>query len=459
MMNYESLRKQYTDFYYHSWNVKEEEDSIRISWNFEIKGLSEFEPVFIVPKPEGTQDYLTSRLFREAVFSLGMVELISYWKITGCPRVHVECGALDETQIAWWKKLYFHGLGEYFYINHIPLDPEGFMELISEGRSQEGTGYFPELSGNLIPVGGGKDSFVSLDLLSPYKKDNCAFIINPVISAVNSAHAAGYEDGKDLLIAKRILDQRMLELNKQGYLNGHTPFSAMVAFATYLTAFMYGRKYITLSNESSANESTIKGSTVNHQYSKTFEFEEDFHMYCKNYLNPEIQYFSLLRPISELQITGLFSRMKSYHSVFRSCNVGSKKGIWCGHCAKCLFVCVMLSAYLPQNEIRDIFGVDMLNDETMMELFEQLTGLVDDKPFECVGTRDEVNVAICMAIRTMQETDKEIPLLYQKYMSSSYYNAYKDRKVDMTAWNSENGLPENYQVILKKKLEECAHEL
>ena len=114
------------------------------------------------------------------------------------------------------------------------------MEVISEGRPQEGTDWLPQVKGNLIPVGGGKDSFVTLDVLSPYKKDNLAFIINPVISAVNSAHAAGYEEGKDLLIARRTLDQGMLELNRQGYLNGHTPFSAMVAFATYLTCIVHG---------------------------------------------------------------------------------------------------------------------------------------------------------------------------------------------------------------------------
>ena len=334
MKDYITLRKQYTDFIYHGWEIDETDTSFTITYAFEIVGLQSFHPTFTLPKPHNHSPYMQARIFHEAVFSLGMVELISYWKITGAPRVHIACGHLDETQKAWWKKLYFHGLGEYFHINHIPLDPQGFMEIISEGIPQTGTDWFPEVKGNLIPVGGGKDSFVTLDVLSPYKKDNLAFIINPVISAVNSAHAAGYEEGKDLLIAQRTLDPLMLELNRQGYLNGHTPFSAMVAFATYLTAFVHGRKYITLSNESSANESTIKGSTVNHQYSKTFEFEQDFHTYSHAYLRDDIMYFSLLRPISELQITGLFSRMKDYHPVFRSCNVGSKKGVWCGHCAK-----------------------------------------------------------------------------------------------------------------------------
>ena len=112
----------------------------------------------------------------------------------------------------------------------------------------------------------------------------------------------------------------------------------------------------------------------------------------------------------------------------------------------------MLSAYLPQCEIISIFGTDMLNDETMMDLFEQLTGLVDDKPFECVGTRDEVNVAVCMAIADMKNNNSQIPLLYRSYMQSAYYEAYKDRCVDMQAWNDENFLPEAYQRILKEKL-------
>lgn len=449
-MNYEDLRKQYTHFYYHGFDIDETEDSIRITYHMDTEGLSCFEPTFTLPRSKNDTNVLNTKLFKDCVFSLGMVELISYWKIA-CPKeVIVECGHLDDYQKAWWKKLYFHGLGEFFYKNDIPLDPEGFMTLTSTGEELKGEAYTNEVQGNLIPVGGGKDSFVTLDLLKEYRDDNCAFIINPVISAVNSAHACGYREGKDLIIAKRTLDERMLALNKQGYLNGHTPFSALAAFASYLTSVVYGRKYITLSNESSANESTIKGSTVNHQYSKTFAFESDFQEYCARYLDQRIEYFSLLRPLSELQIAGLFSRLTEYLPVFRSCNVGSKKGEWCGHCAKCLFVCCMLSAYLDDQILVDIFGSDMLNDPTMKELFEQLTGILDDKPFECVGTRDEVNIAVCMSIRNHK--GNRLPLLYEYYLSTSYYEAYKDRSVDMTAYNEENHLPEQYERLLKRKL-------
>jgi hypothetical protein len=454
-MEYQELREKYKEFYYHAFHVEETADEIKITYDLEIQGLSSFHPTFTLPRPKDSQ-VTDTKLFRTAAFSLGMVELISYWKISCAPKVIVECSCLDEYQTAWWKKLYFNGLGEFFYKNKIPADPNTFMDLCATGTAITGRNLGQEYKGNLIPVGGGKDSFVTLHLLEPYKQENCAFIINHIISAVNAAHAAGYEEGKDLLLVKRTLDPNMLDLNAQGYLNGHTPFSAMAAFASYLTAMVWGRKYIALSNEASANESTIKGSSVNHQYSKTFAFEQDFNAYTARYLTDAIHYFSFLRPLSELQIAGIFAKLKKYLPIFRSCNVGQKKGEWCGHCAKCLFVCLMMSAYLETQEVIAIFGRDMLNDPEMRELFQQLTGILDDKPFECVGTRDEVNTAICMSIRAMQEKKEELPLLFKEYQKTKYYDFYKDSNVNMLAYNKENLLPEEYAALIKEELRKNA---
>lgn len=451
-MDYRTCRENYTDFYYRSFDIDETATQLHITYHFEVPHLTTFAPTFTLKKPDSAtvSDLL---VFQEAAFSLGMVELISYWK-TCCPeKVHICCGHLDERQIAWWKKLYFNGLGEFFYTNHIEVEQDTFMDLHSEGDPLKGKPVSFSFSGNLIPVGGGKDSFVTLDLVKEWKEDNYAFVINRVMSAIHSAEAAGYT-GDRLINPVRTLDSHMLELNKQGYLNGHTPFSAMCAFACYLTAIVYHKKYIALSNESSANESTVKGSKVNHQYSKTFEFEQDFNWYTRNYIPTDIHYFSFLRPLSELQIAGLFSRLKPYHSVFRSCNVGSKEEKWCGHCAKCLFVYILLSAYLPSDEVRSIFHRDMLNDPEMKDLFEQLSGLTDNKPFECVGTRDEVNIAVAMGIRGYVSRKEALPYLYQFYTTTPYYDFYKDSTVDMLHYDEHNLLPDAYATLLKGKLQE-----
>ena len=87
----------------------------------------------------------------------------------------------------------------------------------------------------------------------------------------------------------------------------------------------------------------------------------------------------------------------------------------------------------------------------MLPLFEQLTGIRDDKPFECVGTREEVNYAVCMAIRRAGNT---IPVLYQAYKGSAYYEFYKDRIYNFTMFNEENLVPEEYQKIIRQRLEE-----
>ncbi|MBQ6221510.1 MAG: hypothetical protein IJJ44_02745 [Solobacterium sp.] len=449
-MEYNELRKKYPVFYYHDYEITESNEEIQIVFDFEIEGLSHFNPQLILPKPKDQESCLNLEVFRRTAFSLGMVELVSYWKIACPPHVEVRCASLDEEQVRWWKKLYFHGLGEFFYINKITPDPDTFMDLFSSGSPITGKKDTRKYQGNLIPVGGGKDSLVSLDLLSPYRKDNHAFIINCIRSALNSSEAAGYT-GDRRIIVQRTLDPRMLEFNRQGYLNGHTPFSALAAFVSLLTAIVWQKEYICLSNEASANESTVKDSTVNHQYSKTFEFEQDFNKYVHAYLTDQIHYFSLLRPLSELQIMAVFSRLPQYHKVFRSCNVGQKEGVWCGHCAKCLFVAVMLGAFMDNAKITEIFGRDILNDEEMLPLFEQLTGIRDDKPFECVGTREEVNYAVCMAIRRAGNT---IPVLYQAYKGSAYYEFYKDRIYNFTMFNEENLVPEEYQKIIRQRLEE-----
>jgi hypothetical protein len=70
----------------------------------------------------------------------------------------------------------------------------------------------------------------------------------------------------------------------------------------------------------------------------------------------------------------IFTQYPEYFSVFRSCNVGKKKNIWCGACAKCLFVAILLSAFLPNATIKEIFRKDILADKSLEPLLKQLTG-------------------------------------------------------------------------------------
>lgn len=449
MHSYEQLRQMYSTFYYNGYDLEQSHDGIQITYHFAIEGLASFSPTWTFPDIDMKSKFNNDKILRNMVFSLGLVELISYWKIACPPKVIIQNASMSTVQIRWWKRLYWNGLGEFFYTNGImAANEQNFMEIIPEnGITPEDSFsdcaadtdlYAEQLctlqsvgkgAGCLVPIGGGKDSIVTLTVLQKYKPQLMAYIINPRGATLNTVKTAGMDaDGRQinaikLYAVKRTLDKKMLGLNKEGFLNGHTPFSAIVAFSATIAAYLNGLTYIVLSNESSANESTVPGSTVNHQYSKSFAFEKDFHEYERRYLKSGTYYFSLLRPLSEFQIAGIFAGCEAFHSIFRSCNVGSKEDKWCGHCPKCLFVWLILSPFLAQDKLVQIFGTNMADDETMKNDFEKLTGIADEKPFECVGSIDEVNAAVILTIRGLQAEGAALPYLFRYYLTTGLYEA------------------------------------
>ena len=139
---------------------------------------------------------------------------------------------MDE-QTAFWRKLYWNGLGEFFYTNGIAESQEAFLQVESGKRKVESKGIFEirnsksEIQNSyLVPIGGGKDSVVTLELLRRAGKTIRPLIMNPRGATVECARVGGF--GMDeVLVIRRTIDPVLLELNAKGYLNGHTPFSAM----------------------------------------------------------------------------------------------------------------------------------------------------------------------------------------------------------------------------------------
>ena len=447
MSLYDDLRSKYPVFNYDGYKIEDDGRGYKITYFFEISGLEKFCPAWYFEKKGSC--LLDNPTFRNAVFNLGMVELVSYWKITCSPTVNIKCGYLDSEQIKWWKKLYFNGLGECFYLNKITDTMDNFMEIVPENKERFDFVKIPLSDGCIIPVGGGKDSIVSLSVLESLKNDNYCYIINPRGATADTAKIAGY-DGKTI-VAKRTLDANMLRLNSEGFINGHTPFSAIVAFSSVIAGLINGVRYVALSNESSANESTVSDSYVNHQYSKSFEFEYDFHSYEEKYIKSGVYYFSLLRPLSEYQIAKLFARQKKFYDVFKSCNAGSKQNIWCGNCPKCLFVFIILSPFIEEKELSAVFGSNLLDKPNLLDTFKKLVGILPEKPFECVGSRDEINFALKNAVKMYE--GKDLPYLLKYYTGTKTYERYKDKKCTLDSYYDENNLlPEKYEKLLKEAL-------
>ena len=426
---FDALREEFSVFTFERQTVKRENGALSLAFDFSLDDRYHFRPTLEIPaRSVFDWDGIPAEQLEALAFQIGMTELVSYWKIACPKRMVVKPFALTETQKSFWKKLYYNGLGEFLYLNSIAVSENDLIQIESVGNQHFAKVDLPLEEQTLVPVGGGKDSVVTLECLRG-EMPVIPLIVNPRGATLNCVKTAGYGEN-EFIVINRTLDPTMLKLNAEGYLNGHTPFSALLAFISVLVAFGSRSKYIALSNENSANESTVPGTNINHQYSKSIEFERDFRKYVAENVNDNVQYFSFLRPLSELQIAKLFAQCEAYHPVFRSCNVGSKTDSWCGHCPKCLFTWIILSPFLSKEQLMAIFGNDLMADESLRPVYEELNGTAAVKPFECVGTVEEVRA--CM--EAVNGNRNQVNAILHHF-------------------NNEHFLPEKFEQILKSRLD------
>ncbi len=356
-----------------------------------------------------------------ALFQLHLIGGISYFKTCLPKRIEVGSGQLSNAQAAFWNEVYENGLGEFFYRNDVDFrDLIKFPALATEEQkpfipSEEGPGG----DRCLVPIGGGKDSLVTIKLLQKQRVPVTLLRIgsHPVITA--QAVAAGLP----LLEVKRALSAALFDLNAQGALNGHVPITAYLNALALVLAILRGDTAVVFSNERSANEGNVEylGMEINHQWSKSLAFERAFQEQVRAF--SEVEVFSLLRPLSELRITQLFTQFPQYLPLATSCNENwkilakSKKlsgGLWCGQCPKCAFVYAMFAAFLPRAETAKLFGKDLFADEALLPLYKELLGLEGFKPFECVGTSDETKAAFLLARERGDHKDAAAMALFAK---------------------------------------------
>lgn len=419
------MRKRSPRFIYENYFHKVSGNNLEISFDFKIEPDIHFQPKVVIENvAHGRITEIGEGILNNLIFHLGLMEIPSYWKATCSPIIEINAGYLNKEQIAWWKDLIINGMGQFFYENKISWNSLDFLKIAcskSSGKIPAIADFLPEEKNKgriLVPIGGGKDSIVTLEKLKKQKKKISCFLVNPANAAKNTVKVSGI---KDLIVVRRKIDPALLKLNKKGYLNGHTPFSAYLSFLSVLAAVLFDCKYIAFSNEKSADEGNVKylGKIINHQWSKSSEFEKKFREYSKKYLAKNIEYFSFLRKYAELEIAEMFAKYPEYFPVFSSCNQAVAKKLktrWCGNCPKCLFVYAALYPFLTKDRLLQIFGRDIFENRGLLPTMKELLGRGKHKPFECVGTKKENQLAFSLSLKKAEKGKKteKIPYLLTK---------------------------------------------
>jgi UDP-N-acetyl-alpha-D-muramoyl-L-alanyl-L-glutamate epimerase len=289
------------------------------------------------------------------------------------------------------EALYSQGLGEFAYANRLPALPRPRIPR-RPAPCSAAAAQAPELRRLLVPVGGGKDSAVALEIARRSGREVALFSIGDPPAITRTVKVAGL----DHLLARRRLDPQLATLNGLGALNGHIPITAIVSCVALLTAELRGFDAVVMANERSASSGNVvwDGVEINHQFSKGLAAERLLRAALAEAVDG-LELFSILRPASELSIARAFARMEQYHPAFTSCNATfrmdpqRRAASWCCECPKCRFVFLVLAPFSEPAHLRGVFGRDLLEDEDQFEGFALLTATGGHKPFECVGEEEE----------------------------------------------------------------------
>jgi UDP-N-acetyl-alpha-D-muramoyl-L-alanyl-L-glutamate epimerase len=338
---------------------------------------------------------------------------VSYFK-TSAPGV-IDLGPLATTadERAFLGDFYRQGLGEFAFRNGLDLSE---LDLRGPDLPARPALESPRRGGRrpLVPFGGGIDSAVTVEEVRGHGVNVTLLVVQRPGAHFTAIEAPAAVSGLPIARVERTIDPRLLRSAELGYLNGHVPVTGIISAVAVLAAVLFGHDAVVMSNERSASVGSAvgPGPLVNHQYSKGLAFEEGLRRVLRPAFGTSLEYFSLLRPYSELWVAERFARLPRYHPVFRSCNgafrldPARRLDDWCGRCDKCCFIDLILAPFLPRSALEAIFaGREPLGDPGLTERFAALLGRPGAvKPFECVGDVDECVAAAHLAAERVDRT-------------------------------------------------------
>jgi hypothetical protein len=386
---------KYTSFIFKDFVFDPKSKRLDLFYSFD--NILNFKESFVFNFPFWDHD---AQVLDQALFNLFIMAGISYFKAYQVDRILILKKGLTKNKADFFEKIYRKGLGEYFYINK--LDPNKHIPFSAELKEEVVLNYSGD--GLMIGLGGGKDSLVVAEALKESAKKIKTWslghneLLKPLVNQVGLEHC----------FVQRTIDPLIFELNSKDALNGHIPLSAILSFVGVVVAILNGYSDVVVGNEASASENNLEyqGVLINHQYSKSIQYEKDFQEFLKLDFNSNLKYYSFLRPLSELRIGKLFAKkyFDKYKEFFSSCNRsyvhGNNRLFWCGECPKCAFMFLILTPFIDKHKLTSLWGdKNLLEDPTLIPTYKELLGISGHKPLDCVGEIREARLAMDLAFK------------------------------------------------------------
>jgi UDP-N-acetyl-alpha-D-muramoyl-L-alanyl-L-glutamate epimerase len=342
---------------------------------------------------------------RAAVRLLYLLAGVSYYKTTAARVIDLGQLVSTEAERAFLTRYYVNGLGEFAYRNGLDL---GALVVTGPDAPVVPPAHYVPVAGRpLIPFGGGIDSIVTVEAMRGRSSDAALCVVHPPGDQFAAIEDAAAVTQLPITHIARAIDPQVRRSEELGFLNGHVPITAVITAAVLVAAVLDRRDAVVLSNEWSASVPTLihDGTPVNHQWSKSLDFERDFAGLVASSLGPDIAVFSYLRARTELWVAQQFAELDQFHPLFRSCNrafhqdPAQRLDHWCGVCDKCCFIDLVLAPFMSVTELSAVFaGHEPLQNPALQGRFQALLGLgANDKPFECVGDSNECRAALVLA--------------------------------------------------------------
>ena len=382
-------------FEFLAWQFSPETGQLRL--NYQDNQFGAFTEVFVFPDVDLNRYQQVQKPLAVAFNCLHWMAGVSYYKTSLAKKITFKHQSPNQQQAHWLQQTWQSGLAELAHENKLSWLEHITFRGDDEVSNSETLNLRPR---SLVAIGGGKDSLVSIEMLKDLAENATLFVVGQSAFIQSVASKTGLE----LIQVKRQVDSQLKVANEQGAFNGHIPITAINSCVAVVAALLFDFDSVVFSNERSADAGNVidaQGRSINHQYSKSLEFEQTWQRIIQHDIAADLDYFSLLRPFSELAVVQKFSHLTEYFPYFSSCNrnfhlAGSKNHDhhWCEECPKCAFVFLCMAPFVSKQQLFSIFSEDLLGLEKLHDLFAELLGVQGIKPFECVGEEQECRLAM-----------------------------------------------------------------